>query len=103
MSAPDPLRTPQIFRAVGVTTPIPRSPALNFLTVVEEDGTEWCESYDVPRIEAKEDEEILLAYQKQIQEEEAKQKAIAEQQMLQQYRQRLFKNVLDGSIPPAKK
>lgn len=97
MSAPDPsLRTPQIFPRLEPTiAPIPRSPAMNFLTVVEEDGTEWCESLDVPRYEAKE-EEALLKAQIEHDIEQEKQLAIAQQEMLKQYRAKLFKNVLNG-------
>ena len=96
MSAPDPtLRTPQIFPRIDLPSPIPKIPTTNFLTVVEEDGTEWCESLDVPRYEAKEDDEVLKA---QIEHdiEQEKQLAIAQQEMLKQYRAKLFKNVLNG-------
>lgn len=97
MSAPDPtLRTPQIFPRIDLTSPIPRSPATNFLTVVEEDGTEWCESLDVPRYEAKEDDEALLKAQIEHDIEQEKQLAIAQQEMLKQYRAKLFKNVISA-------
>lgn len=101
MSAPEPsLRTPQIFTPIA---PIPKSPAMNFLTVVEEDGTEWCESLDVPRYEAKEDDETILKAQIEHDIKQEKQLAIAQQAMLQQYRAKLFKNVLNGSIPQGTK
>lgn len=93
MSAPDPLRTPQVFR------PIPRSPQVNFLTVVDETGTEWCESYDVPRREMREDDEEILAAQIAYDAQLLKQR---EQQIVAEYKQRIFKNVLDGSIPAGK-
>jgi len=87
MSAPiNDLRTPQTFHA-----PIPRPQKAKFLTVVEENGTEWCESYDAPRIEAREDDEEILkaqiAYDEKLQKEK-------EKQMIEAYRAKLFKNVL---------
>jgi hypothetical protein len=94
MSAPNnELRTPQTFHA-----PIPRSPALNFRIVEDETGTEWCESLDAPRQEAKESDDYL-AIQAQYDANLDKQIKDAEEALKQQYRQRIFKNVLDGSIP----
>jgi len=91
MSTPNnDLRTPQTFRA-----PIPRSPAVNFLTVVEEDGTEWCESYGPTRPEAKEDDEEILKAQIAYDEMLVKEK---EKEMLEAYKAKLFRNVLGTPV-----
>lgn len=89
MSAPDPLRTPQVFRL------IPRSPQINFNTVVDETGTEWCESYDVPRREMREDDEEILRAQIEYDAQLIKQK---EKTMLEAYKAKLFKNVLGAPL-----
>ncbi len=93
MSAPtNDLRTPQVFH------PIPRTPHVTFGIVVDESGTEWCECYDAPRREIRQDDEEILKAQIAYDERLAKEK---EQEMLAAYRARLFKNVL--GTPAGKK
>jgi len=94
MSAPkNDLRTPQIFHA-----PIPRSPHLNFNTLIDEQGTELCECYDRPIREMKEPDEDIIQAQIAYDERLAKEK---EKAMVEAYRAKLFKNVL--GTPQGKK